>query len=115
MNAPSNLGLEAILMCVRYLFTELASGGDLFSYLDSHGGVLQDWHSRVITFQIVLAIEYLHSNNIAHRDIKPENILISKTGFGGRVMLTDFGCANRVNEITGRLMSVVGTEGYAAP
>ncbi|RDL35008.1 uncharacterized protein BP5553_06939 [Venustampulla echinocandica] len=98
-----------------YLFTELASGGDLFSYLDSHGGVLQDWQSRVISFQIVLAIEYLHSNNIAHRDIKPENILISQTGFGGRVMLTDFGFANSVNEKTGRLMSAVGTEGYVAP
>lgn len=97
------------------MVTELAAGGDLFSYIDFHGGFLSDWHSRVIARQVVLAIEYMHSNSIVHRDIKPENVLVMQTDFGGRVVLTDFGFANQINQQTGRLLSKVGTTGFIAP
>lgn len=97
------------------MFTELAPGGDLFSYIDSHGGQLTDWHSRVIARQIVLALQYMHSESIVHRDIKPENVLVMQTDFGGRVVLTDFGFANYISQKTGRLLSRVGTAGYIAP
>ena len=103
------------LIYVRYMLTELAPGGDLFSYLDYHGGCLTDWHSRAISRQIVLGIQYMHSISIAHRDIKPENVLVMQTDFGGRVVLTDFGFANYVNQRTGRLFSRVGTAGFIAP
>ncbi|KAH6684114.1 kinase-like domain-containing protein [Halenospora varia] len=98
-----------------YMFTELAPGGDLFSYLASNGGHLEDWHARVISRQIILAIEFMHTNGITHRDIKPENVLIMQTDCGGRVVLTDFGLANTANGRTGRLNSVVGSEGFLAP
>ncbi len=38
--------------------------------------------------EIVLILEFLHSNGIAHRDVKPENILITK---GGHLKFIDFG------------------------
>ena len=38
--------------------------------------------------EIVLAMEYLHSNNIIYRDLKPENVLIDGDG---HVRLADFG------------------------
>ncbi|TVY16057.1 Meiosis-specific serine/threonine-protein kinase mek1 [Lachnellula arida] len=98
-----------------YIITELAPGGDLFSYLESYGGHLDDWHGRVVARQLALAIEYLHSKRIAHRDIKPENVLVSHTDFGGRIILTDFGFANAVDAKTGRLQSIVGTTGFVAP
>lgn len=99
----------------RYIFTELAPGGDLFSYIEAHDGNLPDWHSRVIARQIVLAIEYIHSVGVIHRDIKPENVLVMQTDFGGRVVLTDFGFANHIEPGSGRLMSRLGTDGYIAP
>lgn len=99
----------------RYMITELAPGGDLFSYLESYGGRLDDWHARVISRQVALAIEHLHSKRIAHRDIKPENVLITQTYFGGRVILTDFGFANFADVKTGRLESLLGTSGFVAP
>ncbi|RKF53518.1 Meiosis-specific serine/threonine-protein kinase mek1 [Erysiphe neolycopersici] len=98
-----------------YIFTELAPAGDLFSFIESHGGFLTDLHSRVISRQLVLAIKYLHFQGVVHRDIKPENVLIMQTDFGSRVVLTDFGFANKINLGHGRLKSRLGTEGFIAP
>jgi serine/threonine protein kinase len=100
------------------------TGGDLFSYAQSHGGKLDDYNSRFILRQVTLALQFLHSSDIAHRDIKPENILVSHTYFGGRVVLTDFGFATHVNSKdfnigngtgTSRMHSKLGTTGYVAP
>jgi serine/threonine protein kinase len=37
---------------------------------------------------VLLAVEFLHKNNILYRDLKPENILIDEKG---HIKLTDFG------------------------
>lgn len=98
--------------------TDLAPAGDLFSYAQTHGGHLDDYNTRVITKQVTLALEYMHSQGIAHRDIKSENVLITSTDFGGRVMLTDFGFATYASANSGqmgRMLSRVGTPGFIAP
>jgi len=38
--------------------------------------------------ELVLIIEYLHSNGIAHRDLKPENLMITSTQ---HLKIIDFG------------------------
>lgn len=54
---------------------------------------------------IVLALEYLHHNNIVYRDLKPENVFIDLQGF---VKLGDFGFA-KVNRqfVEGPLLVLV--------
>lgn len=43
---------------------------------------------RFCACEIILAIEFLHDNNIFHKDLKPENVLI---GTDGHLLLADFG------------------------
>lgn len=98
------------------MFLELAAGGDLFSFIESNGGYLEDHYSRVVTRQVAVAVQFIHSQRIAHRDIKPENILITRRDIGHRVVLTDFGHAKYVDEEKrSRKISEVGTPGYTAP
>jgi len=46
--------------------------------------------AKSLIYQIISAVSYLHSENIAHRDIKPHNLLITDHGC---VKLIDFGIA----------------------
>jgi serine/threonine protein kinase len=101
-------------LIIRYMFMELAPGGDLMSFVTAHGGHLSDLYARVIVRQVVIAVNYLHSNGIVHRDLKPDNILVMHTGIGHRVVVTDFGCAS-ILHAGGRMASQVGTRDYLAP
>lgn len=48
---------------------------------------LNEASCRFYIGQLILAIEYLHKNNILYRDLKPENILIGPNGY---IRLADF-------------------------
>lgn len=43
--------------------------------------------ARTIAAEVLLALEFLHSNGIVYRDLKPENLLVGQTG---HVALSDF-------------------------
>lgn len=76
------------------ILTSLVAGGDLFNYVAKHRR-LADAESKFITYQIVLAVQYLHQQGIAHRDLKPENVLLLTTGIDRfpYIQLGDFGLA----------------------
>ncbi|MCJ1478604.1 hypothetical protein MMC13_007285 [Lambiella insularis] len=104
-----------------YIFEELMTGGDLFSYLQYRGGLLDEAGIGVIVRQVLEAISYLHKQGIIHRDLKPENILLTSLSESARVVLTDFGCAMdlpaslQAISKSKRMRSTVGTTGYHAP
>lgn len=124
LDHPNIISLEKVICTSHrvYIFQELITGGDLFSYLQQKGP-LQEPQAAVIVRQILEAVKYLHTNNVVHRDIKPENVLMTSWRDGARVLLTDFGQARttQVDPIAGkctsvfRMQSSVGTEGYMAP
>lgn len=72
-----------------YLIIDYEGGGTLFFHLAKHTRFTE----KEILFyssELILAIEYLHSQNIVYRDLKPENILLS---VDGHLKLADFGLA----------------------
>ncbi|XP_063580327.1 cyclin-dependent kinase-like 3 isoform X12 [Pongo abelii] len=75
-----------------------------------HG--LESKRLRKYLFQILRAIDYLHSNNIIHRDIKPENILVSQSGI---TKLCDFGFARALAAPGDIYTDYVATRWYRAP
>ncbi|UKZ71791.1 uncharacterized protein TrAtP1_012735 [Trichoderma atroviride] len=97
-----------------YIFTELASGGDLISFMNRHE-CIEELDCRIILRQVVRGLAYLHRKGIIHRDLKPENILLAYSPRISchRVMLSDFGaCAVPRRS---RMTTDVGTFDYKAP
>jgi 3-phosphoinositide dependent protein kinase-1 len=60
-----------------YYVFEYGSKGDLKEYLNNNN-TLPHSLAKFIIAEIVLALEYLHTNGIIHRDLKPENIVLNE-------------------------------------
>ncbi|PVV02066.1 hypothetical protein BB560_003488 [Smittium megazygosporum] len=91
-----------------YMVLEYVPGGELFSHLRKSSRFSEDT-ARFYAAEIVLAIEFLHSNNIVYRDMKPENILLDEHG---HVKIADFGFAKFILD---RTWTLCGTPEYLAP
>ncbi|KAI8078756.1 camp-dependent protein kinase 3 [Halteromyces radiatus] len=83
-------------------------GGELFRLLRRNKKFSAS-AARFYATEVLLAIDYLHSLDIAYRDIKPENILLDARG---HVKLADFGFSKKVTDLT---WTVCGTPDYLAP
>jgi len=92
-----------------YMVLDFVNGGELHQYIQLHAGQVDLQVARLLTAELFIALEYLHSLHIVHRDVKPSNILLT---FDGHSKLTDFGFAKVVE---GRTFTFVGTPEYVAP
>lgn len=96
-----------------YYITEYCNKGELLGFLKKKYTPVQ---ISVMFYQILLAIHYLHCNNITHRDLKLENILISHIDEKGflSIKIIDFGGA-KIFQNNKKEKAIIGSSYYIAP
>lgn len=94
-----------------YIVLEYCSGGDLYEAIKNDLVPRKTKQISHIFYQIIDAIQFIHSKQIYHRDLKPENILISNL-FDWTIKISDFGLATTEPKSMDRN---VGSERYMAP
>ncbi|KAH0792561.1 CAMK family protein kinase [Histomonas meleagridis] len=93
-----------------YIFMEYCPGGDLYKFLIDRGKIPEPEAANLI-YQLLNAIQYIHSIGVAHRDIKPENILLDQQG---RIKISDFGLSKFVGK-DGLVTTPCGSLCYTSP
>jgi RAC serine/threonine-protein kinase/serum/glucocorticoid-regulated kinase 2 len=93
------------------LVMDFYPGGELFFHLHNLGRFTED-QAKFYFGEIILGLEYLHSQHIVYRDLKPENILLD---IDGHLILTDFGVAKEYIGPTDFTRSFCGSPEYMCP
>ena len=93
-----------------WIIMEYCAGGSLRSLL--RPGRIEEKYLGVILREILVALSFIHKDNIIHRDIKAANVLISNDG---SVKLCDFGVAAQLNQASNRRQTMAGTPYWMAP
>ena len=73
--------------------------------------------ARIVS-AVASALDYAHKQGLLHRDVKPANIMLGAgEGREQRILLTDFGIARNLGDISGLTATnmTVGTLAFSAP
>jgi cGMP-dependent protein kinase len=90
-----------------FMVMEFVAGGELYSVIQR--GRMRNDDARLLAAEILLGLEFSHSQQVIYRDLKPENVLLDKDG---HVKITDFGLSKKVVD---RTFTLCGTPDYIAP
>ena len=93
-----------------FIIMEYCQGGELFNYIVDKEKLDED-EASMFFYQLINALEYIHSLGIAHRDLKPENLLLIDNKI---IKIIDFGLSNYFNG-EHNLETPCGSPSYASP
>lgn len=96
-----------------YFVVDLLNGGELLHRVRNKDH-FNEKDLRILTRNLLLALNHLHEKNIMHRDLKPENLLLKTKENDYEVVCADFGLATFTN-IDNILFKRCGTPGFVAP
>ncbi|EGR28510.1 hypothetical protein IMG5_173660 [Ichthyophthirius multifiliis] len=90
-----------------YLITEYVIEGDLYKHLQ----LFSKFDENTVA-QVVLALEYLHQQNILYKDLKLENILLESNSY---IKLTDFSLFKDNIKESDQTYTICGSPEYMSP
>ena len=101
--------LNGPTLCIAMDYYE---GGSVRTLMKT--GPIAERFAAVITREVLVALNYIHSLGIIHRDLKAANLLVTRTG---QVMLCDFGVAASFvqGSARGKRSTFIGTPYWMAP
>jgi len=98
-----------------YILMEYAAGGDLEQLSQNMYKQKEKFSQKQLwkwSYEILLALNYLHDSCIIHCDIKAPNIFLTKKK---RIKIGDFGCSRVLNPAKMYIKDEVGTTVFLSP
>ena len=95
-----------------YIVSEFLQGGDMFYHMHHSTINFTENTVKFYIIELILAIEFLHENNVIYRDLKPENILMNSEG---HIKISDFGLSKKLENQKDKAYTLCGTLQYLAP
>lgn len=92
-----------------WIAMDFASGGSIRTLMKS--GVVEEKYAALIVREVLVALAFLHRQDIIHRDVKAANVLLTQTG---KILLADFGVAAHL-QANSKRSTFTGTPLWMAP